>query len=128
MNDSVHFIVSGEPIPKQSTRFGNGRAHVDPRVAAWQEHVSARAREAMAGQEPIAGPVAVRLVFTLGNRRRVDADNLSKGVLDSCKNIVFEDDCRVCNLHIIKIVGEHPGVFIHVYPGGELPPYNRGMQ
>lgn len=122
MTDPITILVDGEPVPKQSTRFdGNGRAHTDPRVKAWQDTVSLRAIEAMRGRPPIIGPVSVRIVFVLGNRRRVDIDNLNKAVLDSMNGIVFKDDTQVVNAHLVKKVMKNPGVFILVYPGEVIP-------
>lgn len=120
----IHFAVAGEPVPKQSYRAVKGGGYTDPRVKAWQEHVTIRARETMRGEQPISGYVSVRLVFVLGNKRRVDCDNLSKGVLDGMRGIVFGDDSQVVNLHIVKRVDkDQTGVAIHVYPGGDLPQY-----
>lgn len=122
MTDAITILVDGEPVPKQSTRFdGGGHAHTAPRVKAWQDEVALRAKEAMRGREPITGPVSVRAVFVLSNRRRVDIDNLSKNVLDSLKGIVFEDDTQVVNAHLVKKVKKAPGVLILVYPGEVIP-------
>lgn len=124
MMDAIIFLVDGEPVPKQSTRFdGRGRAHTDPRVKAWQDKVTFVARSAMQDNPPIVGPVAVRLVFVLGNRRRVDLDNLAKCVSDALNGIVFKDDSQVVNLHLVKHVMKkaQAGVFVEVHPGVWLP-------
>lgn len=123
MNESVCFIVAGTPVPKQSFRKTRNGGYTDPRMSAWQERVSARAREAMQGREPITGPVAVRMVFVLANNRRVDLDNLAKGTGDGLRKIVFVDDCQVVHLDLIKHVKPQaePGVLIEVRPGGLLP-------
>jgi Holliday junction resolvase RusA-like endonuclease len=127
MTEPIIFLVSGEPRAKQSTRFdGHGHAHTDPKVKAWQDHVSARAREAMQGREPLTGPVAVRAVFVLGNKRRVDCENLVKAVNDAMNGIVFVDDHQVVSLHVVKHVKANPGVFVAVYPGGLLPMLDNG--
>ena len=128
MTDLIIFLVDGNPVPKQSTRFdGRGHAHTDPRVKAWQDIVSLRAKEAMQTREIIKGQVAVRLVFVLKTHRPMDCDNLSKGVLDAIKNIVFEDDSEVFNLHIVKhvIPKANPGVMVEVRAGELLPPFVR---
>lgn len=125
----IYFAVSGHPVPKQSYRaVKGGGGYTSPRVKAWQDHVSARARETMEGNAPLKGPVSVRLIFYLDHRRRVDCDNLSKGVLDGMRRIVFGDDCQVVNLHIMKFMDELTGVTIHVYPGDNLPDYVRGLK
>ena len=124
MNEPITFIVDGEPVPKQSTRFdGNGHAHTSPRVKAWQTQVAIRAIEAMRGREPITGPVSMRVVFVLGNHRRVDLDNLNKGVSDALNGIVYQDDTQVVSLHLVKHVKKQPGICVQVFPGEVLPPF-----
>jgi Holliday junction resolvase RusA-like endonuclease len=124
MTDPIIFTVLGNPRAKQSFRYTqNGGGYTDPGVKAWEQTVSTRAREIMLGREPISGTVAVRLVFVMKTKRVIDCDNLSKAVLDSIKNIVFEDDANVVNLHIVKhhIPKAEPGVYIEVRAGGMLP-------
>jgi Holliday junction resolvase RusA-like endonuclease len=124
MNSPIIFMVSGEPVPKQSTRFdGRGRAHTDQRIAVWQACVGWQARETMRAFPPLTGPVSVRIVFSLGNARRVDLDNLSKAILDAINGIVIKDDRQVVNLHLMKYIRKTPGVIVEVYPGNYLPPF-----
>jgi Holliday junction resolvase RusA-like endonuclease len=114
----VYFIAEGHPVPKQSTRFGNGHAYPDERVTAWQQVVSLSARQAMsaAGLDLLQGNLGASLTFMLGDRRRVDIDNLSKGVLDGCKGIVYEDDRQVMELHASKKHGSKvPSVHVHFW-------------
>ncbi len=112
--DSVIFIVDG-----------HGRAHTPPHVKAWQGRVAWAARLAMQGNPPIIGPVSMRLVFVLANRRRVDLDNLNKAVSDSLNGICYVDDSQVVNLHLVKHVMKkaRPGVFVEIRPGELLPPF-----
>jgi crossover junction endodeoxyribonuclease RusA len=127
--EPVIFLVDGIAIAKQSTRFdGHGHAHTSARVKAWQETVAWKAREVMAGREPLSGPVAMRLVFILHNHRRVDLDNLNKAVSDALNGIVYLDDNQVVNLHLVKHVmpKAHPGVYVEVRPGCYLWPINSG--
>lgn len=114
----INFWVDTEPRAKQSFKVvRDGRkvsGYTPKQVKEWQNRVSMIAREAMHGDEPFTGRVAVELHFYLSNNRRVDPDNLSKAVLDSLKKIVFEDDCQVYDLHIIKTVCEPAGCDIFV--------------
>lgn len=120
--NSVIFLVEGEPVPKQSTRFdGHGRAHTHPRVKAWQERVASAARQAMQGHPPFTGPVSMRIVFNLGNHRRVDLDNLNKGLSDAINGIVWVDDSQVVSLHLVKGVRPIPGALVEVYAGETIP-------
>lgn len=122
MNEPVCFCVSGTPIAKQSFRYVRGGGYTAPHVKAWAEHVTARAREAMEGRDPITGAVSVRLAFAMPTKRRVDCDNLAKNVQDSMRGIVFGDDCQVVNLHITKTVSKQaPGVKVYVCAGERLP-------
>jgi crossover junction endodeoxyribonuclease RusA len=124
MNDPIIFLVDGKPRAKQSFRYTeNGGGFTDPGVKAWQDTVSTKARQEMFGRDPITGPVAVRLVFVLKTKRKIDIDNLSKGVLDSLKDIVFGDDSDVVNLHAVKHIMPKatPGVYIEVHAGQFLP-------
>ena len=123
MTDPIIFIVEGNPRAKQSFRYTKGGGYANPITQAWQDTVSLRAREVMAGRDPIPGDVSVRLVFVMKTYRRVDCDNLSKCVLDGLSRIVFCDDHQVMNLHIVKRVmpKAEPGVLIEVHIGELLP-------
>ena len=122
------FFVSGEPVPKQSFRAGgrNG-GHADPRVKAWQELVGWEAQCARLlardVDDPtkitmIEGAVSVELDFSLVDRRRVDLDNLSKGVLDGLKGVLFKDDSQVVVLRLRKyVINNDPRAPIQAKPG-----------
>ena len=110
----LEFFVAGKPRAKQSFRYTeNGGGYTDPGVKAWQQEVSKAAREAMRGRDLFKGPVSVVLKFYLPTKRRVDADNLSKCVLDGLNGVAFADDAQVDDLHIVKIIDrKDPGVTI----------------
>lgn len=66
--DTVVFFVAGSPKPKGSHRafVVRGRAVVAPASTgerAWRDRVTDCARAAMAGREPLEGPVEIRLEF-----------------------------------------------------------------
>jgi Holliday junction resolvase RusA-like endonuclease len=116
----IEFFVTGEPVPKQSFRAGgrNG-GHTDPRVKAWQTSVGWEAQSAKITEMVVCtkAPVVVSLDFYLGNRRIVDLDNLSKGVLDGLKGVLFVDDSQVVELHLRKFIDkQHPGVNVEIKP------------
>jgi len=91
--------------------------------------------------QPLAGPLAVRLVFALPRpasapkTRRVwpsgrvgDVDKLARSVLDSLTDAgVWLDDAQVVDLHVVKDypgpdIGQHvPGVRITVHRVGDQP-------
>lgn len=104
----IIFFVEGEPRPKQSFRVSGKGGYQPARVKAWQTDVAVKAEQAMREKERFCDPfterLSVRLVFHLGNNRRVDLDNLSKCVLDGLNGIVFKDDMQVCELILKKFV------------------------
>ena len=113
MTEHVRFFVSGVPVPKQSFRMGKGHGYTDPRVAAWAAAVQSEAMRYI--QNKIPGNVFVKMNFYMPNNRRVDLDNLSKNVLDSVKDICFEDDCMVTKLLLTKSVcPTTPGVLVTI--------------
>lgn len=114
--DAVRIIVNGEPRPKQSYRaLKSGGGYQPKRVKDWQDTVAWEAKQAMRGHEPIKGAISVSLVFSMGNNRRTDLDNLSKGTLDAMRGIVYEDDVQIVDLRITKRVDKiNPGVIIQV--------------
>jgi Holliday junction resolvase RusA-like endonuclease len=109
----VEFFVNGDPIPKQSFRvLRKGGGYIDSKVRTWQDKVSQRAHEAMEGRAPSRGWIEVELDFILGHNRRVDLDNLTKGVLDALRKVVFVDDVQINHLHVHKRGGARTGVYI----------------
>jgi Holliday junction resolvase RusA-like endonuclease len=114
--DSVSFVVPGIAVPKQSFRATrNGHGYQPQRVTDWERTVAWHARIAMQGREPMAGPVAVRLVFCLPTHRRVDCENLAKPVNDALTGIVWNDDSQVVELNVVKRLGSsQPDVFVAV--------------
>jgi len=116
----VEFFVRGEPVPKQSFRvLKKGGGYIGENVRGWQQRVRGHAEQAMAGRDPSRTWLEVELDFILPHNRRVDVDNLSKGVLDALKKVVYLDDTQIIDLHVHKRGGNHPGVYVLVT---EVPP------
>ena len=119
---ALEFFVPGLARAKQSFRYtGHGRGFTPARVKAWQSDVGWAAQQAIhrlpCNPFPISGDVAVDLIFLLGNNRRIDADNLSKAVLDALNGIAWEDDRQVIDLHLHKTINapaENAGVNIFI--------------
>ena len=102
---TLSFDVPGEPRPKQSFRYSSrGGGFTAAPVKAWQDAVAWQAKIAMKGADMMSGYLSVSLIFRLGNKRRVDLDNLSKAVLDAMNGVVYEDDTIVCKLNLNKMV------------------------
>ena len=110
----MRFTVDGNPIPKQSYRAVKGGGYQPKRVTDWQEHVGWCARTAMGSKDLILGDLKVTLRFTRDNKRRVDADNLSKAVLDGMNAIVYADDKQIKELHLFVEYDGEPGVDVEV--------------
>lgn len=113
------FWVPGEPRAKQSFRYAGRGSFTPARIKAWQADVGWAAQQAMRAHglyDPIEGSVVVILHFHLGNRRRIDLDNLSKGTLDGLNKIVWADDQQIQRLTITKQCDKaNPGVRIIVH-------------
>lgn len=110
----LHFFVEGTPVAKQSFRKTKTGGYIDPRVKAWQDTVSWKAKEAVDG-DPLTGTIEAELKFYLPTKRVVDLDNLSKAVLDGLKNIAFGDDSDVIRLMLTKEVSKPCGVSIDLF-------------
>lgn len=121
MSKLVSFAVYGIPIAKQSFRFRFDGNHFIARNAAnWEKNISYSAIDAMRGRKPFVGLFCVRMDFYLPNRCRRDLDNLSKGVLDGMKKIVFDDDTQVWFLTLEKHIDKlNPRVEIVVEKYGK---------
>lgn len=61
-------------------------------------------------------------MFSLGNHRRVDLDNLGKAILDALNGVAWVDDSQVVLLQLFKRVTNTPGAHIEVrsYPIHEV--------
>jgi Holliday junction resolvase RusA-like endonuclease len=111
----VEFFVSGHPVAKQSFRvLRKGGGYIHRSVRSWQEAVSQRAYEAMAGHAPSREWIEIELDFILDHNRRVDIDNLTKGVLDALRKVVYLDDVQINHLHVHKRGGRNTGVYVLV--------------
>lgn len=121
----VEFTIPGQPVAKGRPRFARRGAGVatytDAKTAGYENLVRMVASVAMAGREPVTGPL--HLTISLGlqvpgswsNRRRQmaysgairatkkpDADNVLKGIKDGCNGIVWRDDAQVVQITLRK--------------------------
>jgi Holliday junction resolvase RusA-like endonuclease len=122
------FVLSGNPIPQQQTRFscrgGFPRAYdpskKDLEMIRWQIRP-------FAPSEIILGPVSLTLIFFMPipkstsrarrdmmSRRiilpvvRPDEDNLAYIVTNALKDLVYKDDSQVCEKHVYKVYDPMP--------------------
>lgn len=121
----IAFTVEGVPATKGSWRpiTVNGRTRLIPqlkRSKPWQEMIAWKARVAMAGRLPFAGPVRVTAVFRLARPKstklatpRPDGDKLDRCLWDAMTGIVYGDDSQVTEWSGRKEWGA-PGVDVRV--------------
>lgn len=130
----IRFEVQGHPAPQGSKRHvGNGRmVEQSKAVAPWRQNVKAAAQAAMGWgqQSPLAGPVAMSVVFALPKpasapkrkrtwpARRPDLDKLLRSTLDALTGVVFADDGQVIGLQATKTY-VNEGTYL-VTPGAVL--------
>lgn len=121
---SIIFTVHGEPIPQGSAKAfvhpHTNRAIVtsdNPRTRPWRALVDDAARQVTS--EPLTGPVAVTIRFTLARPksrprrdlfpdRRPDIDKLARAILDAITGAVVVDDAQVVQLACRKDYVGHP--------------------
>jgi Holliday junction resolvase RusA-like endonuclease len=113
----VAFTVEGNPVPKQSFRYSSTGGYTAHNVRDWQNIVSFAAKQAMLGRPPMTCAVMVCMVFYLKDKRRVDLDNLAKGVNDGMRGIVFMDDSQIVHLDLVKSITNRPCVYVNVTDG-----------
>ncbi len=97
LTSPFNFFIEGTPRPKQSFKVGRKNNYIPVPIKSWEDIVMWSARASLnnitgwAG-EFIEGPLAFDLTFYMPNRRRVDGDNLEKGVMDGLKGVIIKDD------------------------------------
>lgn len=149
MSDEVRFIVWGQPVAKGSMMGvlnprNPKRPFVRPAnsgpLGRWERLVTKAAIDAMAGRDPLDGPLRVVLMITIGERpasrsrevypatrRKDDADKHERSVLDAIGGAngggpVIADDGLIVDLAVRKrwcnLAGglSAPGVRITVQP------------
>ena len=99
----VSFSVPGRPVPAvrmtQKGKWGNAAQ----RYLAYKRQVALCAQAAMAGKNPVEGPVVAEMsVFVSG--RRGDIDNYIKSVFDACNGIVYRDDRQIGEIRQARVI------------------------
>jgi len=135
--EPICFRVPGVPVPKGrariTTRGGKVRSFTPPKTVAFEGLVALAAKQAMAGNEPLSGPVSLSLFVELpipqswplkkkraalsGERQpcgRPDLDNFCKAIADGGNGILWNDDAQITLLSATKRYAEVPGVCVEV--------------
>lgn len=128
MPTDLHLIVPGTPVPKARARTvaqgGRVHAYTPEATKAWETKVQLWARRAALyiPDAPLAGPLAVTMVFYLPRPQRCkrehpsvrpDVDNYAKAVLDALNGVVWRDDGQIVQLAASKVYGD-PRVEIEI--------------
>lgn len=96
------FTIPGRPIGKRRPRVTlRGRraiVYTPKESREYEERVAWEAKAA--GVTILQGPVSVRIVAYIAGRRRADADNLAKSILDGLNGVAYEDDSQVVTLEV----------------------------
>lgn len=106
MSRTLHAVIPGPPASWQRATVVGGRTLTPKAMRSAKRHArAALASAALAGRwEPATEPVRLTLVFVRNRKPDAvpDGDNLAKMVMDSGNGILWDDDCRVVELHATK--------------------------
>lgn len=137
------FEIIGKPIPQKQTRFtcrcGKGHCYdpssKDKQFIQWQI-------KPFAPKDLISGPIELTIAFFMPipkgvsktvrtqmiNRailpdKKPDEDNLAYLITNALKEIVYDDDRRICAKHVYKFYGLEPKTVIRVRQILQAQPY-----
>jgi len=139
MTSSVAFIVPGTPVGKGRPKFarrGNFVTTYTPeKTASYENLVKVKAEEAMRGKMLFEGAVSVEIALfitppaswsqkkqreALEGRifptSKPDIDNVLKGIMDACNEIVFKDDKQAVDVRVVKRYGQVARASVEVRP------------
>jgi len=98
----IRITIPGRPVPKARPRLGvRGRMayiYTPPATKEYEKLVGWVAKAT--GCRPVKMPVAV--VLDVYIKRKLDADNIAKSILDGLNGIAYEDDDQVVELLVRK--------------------------
>lgn len=95
--------IRGLQPPSANVYYRNfhGRMVLSKEGRAFRDVVKAKC----SGCKKILGTVTIAIIFRFKDQRRRDLDNYFKAVIDATKDILFEDDCMVEQIHSKKLTG-----------------------
>ena len=129
--------IPGEPCAQGRPRFARRGQHMvayDPaKSRTWKATAQDHMRHAMAGSQPMQGPVECELFATFTcpksdwrkrepviarwHAKKPDAENVAKAILDAATGVLWLDDAQVSKLEVSKVIasqGAAPGVRVEV--------------
>jgi Holliday junction resolvase RusA-like endonuclease len=136
--DAIVVTVPGAPVgkgrPRVSRMGGFARLYTPEKTASYESLVKLAGSQAMAGRDPILGPVRVRLDVCCpipaswsGKKREMaargeirpttkpDLDNVAKVLFDGLNGIVWRDDVQVVCAEIEKTYSHSPRVVMCIW-------------
>lgn len=136
---TVAFVIQGTPVGKGRPKFSRQgpfvRAYTPEKTANYENLVKVKAEQAMGGRPMIDGPVevSIRLIVTppasWSQKKKRDAmegfifptskpdiDNVLKGIMDACNEIVFKDDKQAVDVRVVKRYGQVASAAVEVRP------------
>lgn len=136
---TVSFVIPGTPVGKGRPKFARRGAFVTAytpeKTASYENLVKVKAEQAMVGRPMFEGAVevSIRLFVTppaswsqkkqrealAGNvfpTSKPDIDNVLKGIMDACNEIVFKDDKQAVDVRVVKRYGQVARAAVEVRP------------
>ena len=133
----IRVTVPGQPIAKGRARAaimgGRTRMFTPAKTVNYEGLIAHEGADAMAGREPLQGPLAVtvfayfQLPKTVTKARRAlvaagkdfhvsrpDGDNVLKAVGDGLNGVVWRDDSQIASAQIVKVYSDTPRLVIEV--------------
>lgn len=99
---AISFVIPGKPVPKGRPRVvkmrGRSVTFTPAETVAYEKKV--RFHAVANGIPYHEGDVVVSIALYMPTARRVDIDNLAKGILDALNGAAWYDDSQVCELHV----------------------------
>ena len=133
----ITIIIPGEPVAKGRGRSFLARSGIrvftPAKTRAWETHAGLCAKAAMAGLEPLSGPLWCSIATYLAIPRswpawkrnaalegeilptgKPDMSNIGKAAEDACNGIVWRDDAQITTGNASKAYSQDPRVQIEV--------------
>lgn len=138
----IHFFAPGEPVAKARARHRNiktksGKSFVQSytpkKTVQYETMIADLAKQQMIMREPTSAPIKLDLVLFfeipktwpkwkqeaaqtnyIAHTSKPDADNVVKAIKDGLNGVVWVDDSQVCEVHVMKLYSNTPGVLIDV--------------
>lgn len=136
----VTFFVPGQPVAKGRPIAGRGfggrtTLRTPEKTVAYEGLVAHACHQAMKGDAPFSGPLAVIFSVTvqipaswskkrqsramdgiIGATKKPDIDNVVKALCDAMNGVAYKDDAQIIELTVTKHYGDTPGVHVRLYP------------